>query len=215
MDRRRFLLASVAAALVPAIARAQTTTGECTVGFVNGILQFDPNCSTLSVPGLPMSVSPPSHLVGAVDDGSTSSTNTVQAERIELLQRHRSKKRRKQNRQAGKRDNRHTQRARKRGQRRFPTSATVSGNKAHLSSSFELEHGLYVATATIVASNVPGSFVATLMGPSGFANKVFSLTPSSSGTHTFQATVDLPEDGSYLWDVTSADGKWTLTLSMA
>jgi hypothetical protein len=223
MNRRRFVLASLATLAVPQVARAQTTASGCTVGFVNGILQFDPNCSTLTIPGLPFTVAPPSNLVPAASSTSTTgTTNVVQEQRVAQLQRKRDHKRSRQNRQAKKHDHRHTQRARKRDNRhnqrvaqRAPTSATVSGNQAQLSSSFELASGLYFATATIVADSTPGDFVATLMGPSGFNNQVFSLKPSSDGTNTYQAEVTLNEDGDYLWNVSSADGKWALDLSLA
>src|SRR5262249_49556295 len=153
-----------------------------------------------------------SNLVPAASSTSTTSTtNVVQEQRIEQLQRKRDHKRSRQNRQAKKHDHRHTQRSRHRDARhrqkvaqRSPTSATVSGAAPALSSSFELASGLYFATATIVADNPPNQFVATLMGPSGFNNQVFSLTPSSDGTNTYQAEVTLGADGDYLWNVSSA-----------
>src|SRR5262245_59674736 len=126
MDRRRLLVAGLASLVLPDVARAQTTTGGCTVGFLHGLLQFDPNCATLTIPGLPMSVSPPSHLVAAIDDGAVSTENPLHIERVTQLQKHRQKKRRKQNRHAGKHDNRHTQRSRKRSRRHADQAQAAS-----------------------------------------------------------------------------------------
>jgi hypothetical protein len=223
MNRRRFVLASLAAATIPTVVRAQTTTSGCTVGFRNGILQFHPDCSTLSIPGLSFEVAPPSHMVGQVDDGTTSTTNTVRDERIEKLQRRRDKKRRKQDRQQGKQDNRRNQRSRLRDNRhtqkvrqRLPDDATVSGTGPTLSATFSLDDGLYVATASISANSpVPGPFVATLLGPGGFASTIFNVQPATPGTNTYQTTVQLPEGGGFIWDVDAADGDWTLKLIRA
>jgi len=45
-------------------ARAQTTADTgCTLGFLNGLLQFDPDCPLLTPPALGAEVAPPSHLV--------------------------------------------------------------------------------------------------------------------------------------------------------
>jgi hypothetical protein len=225
MNRRRVVLGGLAAAAaaMPTIVRAQTTTGGCTVGFRNGILQFSADCSTLSIPGLSFEVSPPSHMVGQVDDGTGSTTNTVQDERIERLQRRRDKKRRKQDRQQGKHDNRRNQRSRLRDNRhnqkvrqRLPDDSTVSGTGPALSSTFSLDDGLYVATASISANSpVPGPFVATLLGPSGFTSTLFDVLPTNPGTNTYQTTVHLPEGSGYIWDVDAADGDWTLKLIRA
>jgi hypothetical protein len=221
LNRRRFVLASLAAAALPAVARAQTTTpttGGCAIGFVNGLLQFSEDCEMLDIPGLGMQVAPPSHMVGLVSDGTTSSTNQLQAERQERLQKQRSKKRRKQDRQQGKHDNRRNRRSRlrdnrkrQRASRRLPVDSTVSGTGPNLSSTFELAEGLYTATASVTGKNpAPGPFVATLLGPSGFASTLFN-TPTVSGTNVFQTSVNLPEGG-YIWDVDAADSGWTLKL---
>jgi hypothetical protein len=222
LNRRRFVLASLAAAALPAVARAQTTTpttGGCAIGFVNGLLQFSEDCEMLDIPGLGMQVAPPSHMVGLVSDGTTSSTNQLQAERQERLQKKRSKKRRKQDRQQGKHDNRRNRRSRlrdnrkrQRGARRLPVDSTVSGTGPNLSSTFELAAGHYTASAS-VTGNSPGPsgpFTATLLGPSGFASTLFN-TLTVPGTNVFQTTVDLPEGG-YIWDVDAADSGWTLKL---
>jgi hypothetical protein len=87
-------------------------TGEgCSVGFVNGLLQFSADCSGLTIPGLAMTVMPPSQLMQVATSGTT---NTLQAEHIALLQRRRDHKRNRQDRQAKKHDQRHSSRARKR-----------------------------------------------------------------------------------------------------
>jgi hypothetical protein len=201
------------------------------------VLQFSPDCQSLAVAGLPMSVAPPSHLVPAAAGSGTSSTNVLQAERKEKLQRKRSHKARKQDRRAGRRDNQQNQqeqirvRQRKRRQQQRDrrdaaieavadaqidgTSSTVSGSKVELSSSFELRSGLYTATVSLTAADPPGQFTATLWGNGGQIATVFNLTPGSKGANAFEAVVTLPADGIYMWDVTSADGKWTLGLEHA
>jgi hypothetical protein len=78
LTRRRLLAAAlVVAALKIQPARAQTTADTgCTIGFLNGLLQFSPDCSLLSPPALGMEVAPPSHLVTLAQaaDGATSTT---------------------------------------------------------------------------------------------------------------------------------------------
>jgi hypothetical protein len=131
-SRRRFTLAAAAAALFPALARAQTlptttTVQGCEIGFVNGLLQISPDCPlvTPAIPALgdtPVTVSPPSSLTTAVDaaqastdttapqtitnpDGTTTTTtgNPVHDERVAQLQAKRDKKDTKNQRQDDKR----------------------------------------------------------------------------------------------------------------
>jgi hypothetical protein len=91
----------------------------------------------------------------------------------------------------------------------------VSGNGIGVSDGFRLKAGLYKATAEIIAADPPGTFRATVMGPSGWYALVFDRTPAKEGSNTFEAAVTLPVHGDYLWDVSSADGKWTLKLEHA
>ena len=72
--RRLFTAAAAVAALRFQSARAQTTTDSgCTIGFVNGLLQYSPDCPLLTPPGLGMAVAPPSHLIALAQaaDGAT------------------------------------------------------------------------------------------------------------------------------------------------
>lgn len=92
MDRRRFILVATGTSLaaVPALARAQTSVGGCTVGFVNGILQFSPDCALLTPPGLDFAVAPPSHLAPAITDEAPA--DGVEIERL-VIQRDRKRSR--------------------------------------------------------------------------------------------------------------------------
>jgi hypothetical protein len=123
VDRRRFALAALALAGAPVVARAQATTTECAVGFVNGILQFDPACPTLTMPGMPFGVAPPSHLVGAPIDetAATTAAQTAEQEQQEKLQAKRDKKRtqrsRRTNRQQEQKDGRRDRRGNRRDRR--------------------------------------------------------------------------------------------------
>jgi hypothetical protein len=70
LTRRGILTAAAAvAALKLTPARAQTTTEpNCSLGFVHGLLRFDPDCPLLDPPGTTIggadfAVAPPSHLV--------------------------------------------------------------------------------------------------------------------------------------------------------
>lgn len=116
--RRRSLVPIVVTGFValPAIARAQTA-GGCTVGFVNGVLQFSPDCALLTPPGLGFGVAPPSHLAPAITDEAP--TDDVQNDRL-LIQRDRKRSRlfRRRDRQDRQLDSRRDGRRRKTENRR-------------------------------------------------------------------------------------------------
>jgi hypothetical protein len=82
---RRSLLAAAAAvaALEFRPARAQITAEPgCSIGFVNGLLQFSLDCPLLTPPALGMEVAPPSHLVSlaqAADSASGTTTEVPQS----------------------------------------------------------------------------------------------------------------------------------------
>ena len=75
LTRRRLLAATAAAAaLTVQPARAQPLADPgCTIGFLNGLLQFDLDCAALTPPALGAEVAPPSHLVSLAQalDGAT------------------------------------------------------------------------------------------------------------------------------------------------
>ena len=78
--RRLFTAAAAIAALRILPARAQTTADPgCSIGFVNGLLQFSPDCPLLAPPALGAEVAPPSHLVSLAQaaDGGTGTTTGV------------------------------------------------------------------------------------------------------------------------------------------
>jgi hypothetical protein len=73
---RRSMLTSVAAVTMLTVqpARAQTLADTgCSIGFLNGLLQFDPDCPLVTRPALGAEVAPPSHLVSLAYalDGAT------------------------------------------------------------------------------------------------------------------------------------------------
>jgi hypothetical protein len=75
LTRRSILTATAAAAalrLKPARAQTISDTG-CSIGFLNGLLQFDPDCAAVTPPALGAEVAPPSHLVSLAEalDGAT------------------------------------------------------------------------------------------------------------------------------------------------
>jgi hypothetical protein len=105
MNRRRFLAASSLLALLPASVRAQLNPlGDCPAIFVNGLLQFDPECA-LTLPGTSSQISPPSHLITPFTEGGGSTVEFTPP-----------KQRRRENAQARldgnreRQDNRHTRR---------------------------------------------------------------------------------------------------------
>jgi hypothetical protein len=72
--RRLFTAAAAVAALRFQPARAQTLADpSCSIGFLNGLLQFDPDCPLVTPPALGAEVAPPSHLVSLARaaDGAT------------------------------------------------------------------------------------------------------------------------------------------------
>ncbi len=76
--RRLFTAAAAVAALRFQPVRAQPLADtSCTIGFLNGLLQFDPDCPLLSLPALGAEVAPPSHLVSLAQagDGATGDTS--------------------------------------------------------------------------------------------------------------------------------------------
>jgi hypothetical protein len=83
MNRRRFLAASALMALLPASVRAQLSPlGGCTPTFLNGLLQFDPECA-LTVPGAPFEFSPPSHLITPfTETGASTSTDELESRKL-------------------------------------------------------------------------------------------------------------------------------------
>lgn len=140
MHRRRLLLSAAAAALAPVMTRAQTTgPAGCAIGFVNGLLQIDPECPLLTIPGTGMAIAPPSHLaLGTTDETTTATTATTTVTDDELseraarrqLRRERQDARRErirvrkqarqdvnQERQRAKNEHRRTRKARRRAQR--------------------------------------------------------------------------------------------------
>lgn len=111
MNRRRFIALGAAAAVAPAVAYAQTTTttAECTIGFVNGLLQYAPNCPLLTPPGMGMAIAPPSHLAPApVDEAAAdAAAQAAETEAQERLTERRNRKDEKKNRRRdSKRDKR-------------------------------------------------------------------------------------------------------------
>jgi hypothetical protein len=130
MNRRRFVLGAAAAAAMPAIAYAQTTTTTptgCAIGFVNGLLTMSPECPLLTPPGLNMAVAPPSHLTmeaeaeaNAADAGAAAQA-AADEEALRLQERrdrkHDKKNRRRENRR-GKRSRGTDRKQRKRENRR-------------------------------------------------------------------------------------------------
>ena len=79
---RRGLLLSVSAlaGLQLVSARAQSTTG-CAIGFVNGLLQYSPDCPLLTPAGSGFEVAPPSHLIPSSDGEGTATDVKSQQER--------------------------------------------------------------------------------------------------------------------------------------
>jgi hypothetical protein len=72
------LAAPVAALGLIGVSRAQTSESDCALGFIHGLLQFDPDCPLLDPPGttigeLDYAVAPPHHLVAllAAMEGAT------------------------------------------------------------------------------------------------------------------------------------------------
>jgi hypothetical protein len=110
MNRRRFILAAAATAATPALAYAQTTTptGECTIGFVNGLLQYSPDCPALTPPGLNIEIAPPSHLALPPVDEAAADTAAQEAatEEQQRLTEKRNRKDEKKNRRGDRRDKR-------------------------------------------------------------------------------------------------------------
>ncbi len=69
-------------------ARAQT---PCNVQFVNGILQYNFDCTSIDAPGMNgMAVAPPSHLISAQDATTTTTTTSPQQTRQARLQKRRT-----------------------------------------------------------------------------------------------------------------------------
>lgn len=97
--RRFFAIAAASAALLIQPARAQVLSGtDCSVGFVNGLVQLGAGCQ-LTPPGLGMAVAPPSHLVAlsrGADAGTASDATPPQSggRRQRAAQRHRLQKQR-------------------------------------------------------------------------------------------------------------------------
>src|SRR5688500_13626353 len=88
MNRRHFALAAVAFLTRTQEAIAQ----ECTVGFINGMLRFSPECSSLTVPGAPFGVAPPSHMVAPVVEGTTTAVQTAEERSMEQLKEERARR---------------------------------------------------------------------------------------------------------------------------
>ena len=117
LTRRGMLLsASALAALEIFAVRAQSTTG-CAIGFVNGLLQYSPDCPLLTPAGVDFEVAPPSHLVQTAEgDGTTSEVQSQQARKREA----RTRKRDKQDEQHDRLKTRHKdQRQRRKDRRRL------------------------------------------------------------------------------------------------
>ena len=80
--RRKVVLAAGALAVVGVVpARAQLIDPTCTLGFVGGLLQFDPGCPLLDPPGPGPDVAPPTHLTllaPALQSGGTGTTTSPQ-----------------------------------------------------------------------------------------------------------------------------------------
>lgn len=98
MHRRRFAFLAAGLAAWPALARAQTAeVGGCSVGFVGGLLRFDPDC-LLTAPGVPFAFAPPGHLATIeVDEAAMTAAADEQAAdelaRLEAARNRRDEKR--------------------------------------------------------------------------------------------------------------------------
>ena len=95
MHRRSLIVSIVAAAAssLPAIARAQTSTsGGCSIGFVNGLLQYAPDCTSLDHPGMSSIITPPSHLMAPLLGDAPTDVQSPQVARVERLLRDRERK---------------------------------------------------------------------------------------------------------------------------
>jgi hypothetical protein len=81
-SRRRALAALGALAVVGVVpVRAQVIDPTCTLGFIGGLLQFDPDCPPLDPPGPGPDVAPPTHLthlVLALESGGTDTATSQQ-----------------------------------------------------------------------------------------------------------------------------------------
>jgi hypothetical protein len=125
MNRRRLAATAVVALLSPAaaIVRAQPIQGDgCTLSFVNGMLRFGPECTSLDVAGLPFDVAPPSHLVSppvTTTTGVTVSTRETRAERLLTERERRDAK--KNRRRVRRRRNKDQRRARREAAKPTPT----------------------------------------------------------------------------------------------
>lgn len=84
MHRRRFAVFAAGVAAWPVLARAQTLeTGGCSVGFVGGLVQFEPGC-LLTAPGVPFAFAPPMHLAAVEVDEAAMDAAIADQEADEL-----------------------------------------------------------------------------------------------------------------------------------
>jgi hypothetical protein len=214
MNRRRFVLI----AAVTAVARThETVAQECTVGFANGILRFSPDCSTLTIPGAAFGVSPPSHLVAPVSEGTATDVETPEERRIARLLEERERRDNKRGRRRVRQRTNNDQQAAKRDRRRAARndipqrSVSWSGVGPHITQGVEIGAGRYLATATIVTT-ATDNFIADLHGPNAFEALVVNEIPAHPGTYRYQRVVQVASDGLHFLDVEVAAGSWTIRL---
>jgi hypothetical protein len=221
MHRRRLIVSMVAAAAasLPAVVRAQTTASEgCSLGFVHGLLQYDPDCALIPLTSLGMEVAPPTHLThlalaldGAVDAPvDTTATAPAGGGRGGNNNNHNNNKKKNNN------DNKNKNNSNKKNNKKNGNNqktVVVRGNGPESTKEFHLEQGRYRAIATYVTTDATGGrFFVDLHGPNGYVESVFIENPEDPGNYRYESIVDTDADGDYFFEVEEAGGSWEITL---
>jgi hypothetical protein len=95
----------------------------------------------------------------------------------------------------------------------LPRTATVSGSGPGVTESFPLAAGRYLISATHTEARPNGgNFIVHLWGPNEYEGFIFNELPFDPGTYQYQDVEELPDDGSYFFEVEFAGGPWSISV---